>query len=531
MSDSWTVYDQIEQLQGKYNLRDRDRRAYYEWAENHIRQNEGVLVKLRQENRGKRMDLSDSINGDAKVIKQVFQNRPTEKLALQRKNAVNAIEVMDFKTCELAKTLNGLRHERATREEKIKELKFQLDKITEARRKPTPEQLESEQRIRQLENSLDKATMKFQTATNIKAHYEAILRKMRQESMSFPAKLEATEGALRDQIQELKELRVMAAEAKEARDKTKAMLTTTEQTVYESRKKRDQNLNRTRKEVEHRKEEAERIQKQAQRATLNFADPLHEQRLAHEAQQTFDRQRRILTKEQAIERIKEATGLSDPQDFVSRFEGQDSTREHLTKQQNESEILRNRLRETKLSLLEEFNELRYSGEKRGSKTRQMIEEATTKMEELEMKSNECSQQVRQSGELLVDVKSGVGTLMDMVKHVRLPPPSMSKPSGDILEDLGLMTKKLETLKAKALTPSKENLKRSLSTQEFYDFLEMNLPADNIRIKISDSTSSIESFDFEGQDDENVFSRDDIKKQGQQLLDFKLKPKKRRPKKK
>ena len=68
--------------------------------------------------------------------------------------------------------------------------------------------------------------------------------------------------------------------------------------------------------------------------------------------------------------------------------------------------------------------------------------------------------------------------------------------------------------------------------QLHQYLETRLPLDNIRIKIdSDDLSDSDEFHFDhDQENDGFTSRDDIKRQGQEILNSKLKPKKKKTRK-
>ena len=72
--------------------------------------------------------------------------------------------------------------------------------------------------------------------------------------MTLPARLDAMEAALVQQREELRELREMNEKATLTRDDSKKELRVFEKTMWDAKRKRDQELVATRKEVERRKD-------------------------------------------------------------------------------------------------------------------------------------------------------------------------------------------------------------------------------------------------------------------------------------
>ena len=71
---------------------------------------------------------------------------------------------------------------------------------------------------------------------------------------------------------------------------------------------------------------------------------------------------KITSYEEAFRRIKEATGVSDTQEVVARFEKQGDTRKQLEEMKVNNEKQRSRLQEERSRLQQEFEDMKYTGE-------------------------------------------------------------------------------------------------------------------------------------------------------------------------
>ena len=127
--------------------------------------------------------------------------------------------------------------------------------------------------------------------------------------MTLPARLDAMEAALVQQREELRELREMKEKATLTRDDSKKELSIFEKTMWDAKRKRDQELVATRKEVERRKDMTGKAEKKTNRATL-INDP-HQDIMTHEKKGKREIQCKILSYQEAFNRIKEATGVAD----------------------------------------------------------------------------------------------------------------------------------------------------------------------------------------------------------------------------
>ena len=77
----------------------------------------------------------------------------------------------------------------------------------------------------------------------------------------------------------------------------------------------------------------------------------------HEAQVA-----KITSYEEALAKIKDATGVSDIQEVVDRFLNQGDTKRHLEQLEEENTKTVARLKEDKEKLQEQFEDMKYSGE-------------------------------------------------------------------------------------------------------------------------------------------------------------------------
>lgn len=75
-----------------------------------------------------------------------------------------------------------------------------------------------------------------------------------------------------------------------------------------------------------------------------------------------EQEQKISSYEEALAKIKEATGVSDILEVVARFLNQGDTRTHLEQLQVEHKETLARLKEEKQRLQAEFEDMKYSGE-------------------------------------------------------------------------------------------------------------------------------------------------------------------------
>ena len=82
-----------------------------------------------------------------------------------------------------------------------------------------------------------------------------------QERRTWPKQLDSLEQAIKQQQEELKELRAMFNDAQIARDNARLELAKQEQSLYEAKKERDAKLEKCKKQAEEKKEHADKVEK------------------------------------------------------------------------------------------------------------------------------------------------------------------------------------------------------------------------------------------------------------------------------
>jgi len=398
--------------------------------------------------------------------------------------------------------------------------------------KNSPEQNEGESKVTELENALDKALIKYDTARSISRRYQDILEKLKEESLTLPAKLDAMEQALIAKRAELQELTVLARDAQQARDHTKRQLSKVEQDSYESRKRREQELSTTRKEVDRRKAEAEKVERRHARATLLVDN--QDQKAQLELQAKQEKQEKILTYDMAFRLIRDATHVTSMDEVVARVLCQQDKQTMLKSQVSELESQRQRMRTDLQHLNQQFHDMKYSGEKEISRGEAMVESMQNNLDKEQDLISKTDDKLLRAGNTLVNVKAGVNSLLN--KLMDLTASSVEQQhelKGSVEEQIPICRRKLDTLLRKISTNAPD-IEAKLNCHEFQEFLEDKMPIDNVRVKLDKADSrlsTLSEFDFETQDTEQAPGRLDIKRMGQKMIDGKVKPKRKKTKKK
>ena len=104
---------------------------------------------------------------------------------------------------------------------------------------------------------------------------------LKKERRSWPKQLDTLEQGIKQQNDELSELKVMYDDAQIARDTARAELSKLEQSVYEAKREREVQLTEYKKQAEEKKEHAEKVEKRVCLIGIINTDQLSFWKLCH----------------------------------------------------------------------------------------------------------------------------------------------------------------------------------------------------------------------------------------------------------
>ncbi|CAH2272970.1 coiled-coil domain-containing 151 isoform X1 [Pelobates cultripes] len=543
------IHEQIAELQKKIQLLDGDQKAFQEQSGWTIQKNGETIQWLRQENKKLHRKLADVLAGDEKVIKEAFQSRAVEKAAMRGKSGQAAIQVMDQKLCDKVKRLNALHHQTEKRRKHLEELQMlykQNELVEQGKTGKEEEALEDEQNeateqeeiphqsLRVLENRLEKAQLKCQESEHIHNVYQKLKDHLQEESFTFQSQLDLLEAEILKQRQELKELQAMNKGAVMARDTARSELLRQEEELHRERRERDRILQEYKRQAEERRMHAERAERRAQRVILQGDDAPVETQLASNGQ---EEEKVIHTYQEAFQRIKDATGVTDTQEVVSRFIAQGETHRHLEQLKSENEKTLVRLKDEKERLQDAFQELKYSGEAKLSSGQQVLDELQMHLQMEEKKRDTSKEDLDRMSKILSSAKAGVEHLANKVQHIKVPrshypAPDLSPLSDEyVLDLLSITEEKLQKLLEELDGQDLGEVVKQMEEEEFQASIEGKLPAYNVRISLpAPAKQDIYDDEDSGDDEGDVVTRAALKRQSQQIVESKTK-RRTRPKKK
>ncbi|KAI8850550.1 hypothetical protein BC829DRAFT_389000 [Chytridium lagenaria] len=351
------------------------------------------------------------------------------------------------------------------------------------------------------ENRLDKAMIKYNEAQSIRKTYEHIVKRLQEERLSFDNQLANFEKALKK-------------------------LARFEQQINEERKQREKDL-QTRKELVKQKME---INDKLDRKSLQLDDPNAELGLLQ------DPEKKMAEYEEIMRLIKEATGVSNINEVIAKFQSQGDTHNHLSQLQKQNEARSNELKVKKASILAEYEDHKYTGESKNAHSQRIIEEFQTHLQEAKARMFEAKHKYERMAKLLTNTKAGIQHLTDKLDTIQLPDKAPKPPISDttIKQVLDFCSAKLEMLttglEGKELPEAPQPTPNQQPPGEPVSILQVSpatLPTFNTRVKLRPVEFEEEILDEEDENDDEygeVPDRETIKKHTNQMLNARLKTK-------
>ncbi|NP_001070837.2 coiled-coil domain-containing protein 151 [Danio rerio] len=529
------IHDKISELQRKIQLLEGDRSAYFESSQSAIKKNRESILQLRQENKNLHKKLAES---DEQVIKDVFQGYGVEKAPFRNMPVKAARTVLEKQVRDKMKKLNAMKHTTQKQRQRLEDLKLQYQSMKPHNKSPLPDtqkQEDEEKKLRILENRLEKTQLKCHEAEHIMRGYLKLKEHLQEESLTFQPQLDRMETEIHRQTQVFKDLQVMNSDAHLSKDAAKAELQLQEEQVYRERKEREKILSRYKKQTVERMNQAERMKRRPQWATM------HPDELSSEAQRSAiivgEEAETTSTFEEAFQRIKEATGVTDSQEIVDRFVSQGETHGHLERMKAENERMLQELKEERNTLQTQLQDMKYSRETELSSAEQMLQECELRLQQEQQRRDAAKDHLDRLTHILNTVRAGVQQLSDKLQHIppmKGPEPQLSPDSDEhILELMSEAEEKLMLLKEELQGNDLATIMKEMEEEEFHATIARKIPQYNTRIQLHEAHKQ-DPFDDEedsGDDEGDIITRFSLKHQSQAIIDANTKRKTRIKKRK
>ena len=412
-SSVFRVEEQLIELKSKYSLLEGDRRAYYETSQKAIKDNKERIYEYRHQNKEIR-----------KALSHLSRLYGTDKDSPDQGKRSN-LEHMDERLSQLRNKENLLRYQIAKKLEEMQNLANLFNKMKESEKtiftrnidpKHESSQMQQAQQLRSLENRLDKAKIKYHEARSISKTYYKLHNQLSKDVLLYNNHIDGLQELIYAQKQELHALTVMGSDAIAAKEKGKSELAATEQILNEQRKVQEKVLNDLKQKVANQMELHDKIEKRQQKLRESFDNPNSE---LNEQEAVMEKETKIASYEEAMRKIKDATGVTDISEVIEKLLSQENTQEHLSRLQGDCEKKIVELTEEKDKQQKVIHDLKYTGEGQGSSMGRIIDEFDERMQEATGKLKEAKIRAERSVELSRAASLGVQHLADKLEHVVL----------------------------------------------------------------------------------------------------------------
>mgnify|MGYP006097585203 CR=1 FL=1 len=411
---------ELEDLRNKFHLLEGDRKAYYEMSMHTMKSNKALVGQLREENKEVRRALA----------------------AIQREHAAANKAGMSTDQEELEDMAREVHHLRKKHDTLVSGTSKHADRLTKLQgiahtlelesQKPSEEDTPLTRKIRMLENRLDKAMIKYNEAQSIRKTYEQIVKRLKEERVGFDNQLAAIERTLAAKQHDYEELLLLSGDANHAKEIAVQELERVRNTYHDAKRLRDREL-KERSDFVHVKQEmanrmAERDKVRAEiiaKAAGGIASEDEEARLQKAAKmadsktsETTDEQNeKMSVYENAFNKIKEATGVTDVNEVIQKIVNQEDTQNNLMELTKENQSRIEQMTRDYEAFKSRVEELKYSGPG-GGQRRKMVDDheenlgaSTTKLERTKIKYERLAK-------ILINAKAGVDHLSEKLETVR-----------------------------------------------------------------------------------------------------------------
>ncbi|KAG8462331.1 hypothetical protein KFE25_012151 [Diacronema lutheri] len=467
-----------------------------------------------------------------------------------RRDVSAELKKLDEQITALRRKHDELAHANMNKRRELDKMTDRLRDLSKESKRPTSDN-PLVREIKALEKRLEKAVQRYDDAQEVRKTYEQIVRRLKDERITFANQLHASEATLKAKEADYEELLLMSHDANHSKEMAKQELTKFEAIVGEERKARERELQERRALVNKKHDlnaELERREK-ARREAAKEAEHAEELRRAQPGGDTTvseadiaEEQLKIAAYEAAFREIKEATGVSDVNEVIQKFITQEDTHRSLVQMTDESQKKIDALVEQKRALHERVEALTYAAHNDVATLERVPSAiadplAASAAAEEEVKAERQRHKYERMSRILINVKAGIQHLSEKLDAVPLPSGERPVPlSDDTLVDVLLQNEARLRLVLDAMRIEEEALEREgISIDaELKKSAALQEPAveNNLRIKdpsAQDDGASDE--EFEEDLEEDIVDRETLKKQSLSILDqVSKKTKKRRPKK-
>jgi len=376
--------------------------------------------------------------------------------------------------------------------------------------------------------------IKYNEAQSIRKTYEQIVKRLKEERITFDNQLAGIEKTLKAKERDYEELLLLSHDAYHAKEMAQAELHRFEQGVMEERNQRDKEVQekkvlvQQRVEMNQRLEQRERMLKKQQDLDRAGERQAKEQSMTMDAnsgpnESQLEERQKISDYEDAFHRIKEATGVSDVNEVIQKFLTQEDTHKNLTSLTRDNQASIDRLLEDRRKLRLQVEELKFSSGGNVGR-RQVIDDFETHLAEATEKFERNRGKYERMAKMLINMKAGIAHLAEKLNIIQLEggeaPIEMSDESvEEILQQCELKLSKLMSRTRDLDDPDGKGRSAQVEDERYEEKL-LAKSASDVRVKLNDQEQDgdDDDDDFEEEMDEDVWNRKHVKYNSEQIME-------------
>jgi len=452
------------------------------------------------------------------------------------------LKKLDEQITSLRRRHDELAHANMQKRRELERLNDRLRDLSRESQRPTADNPLVKE-IKGLEKRLEKAVQRYDDAQEVRKTYEQIVRRLKEERITFANQLQASEATLKSKEQDYEELLLMSHDANHSKELAKQELSKFESIVGEElqerralvTKKTEMNAELERREKQRRESARESEHQEEQRRLANGDAQVTEADIEEE-------QQKIAAYEAAFREIKEATGVSDVNEVIQKFITQEETHKSLQQMTEESQRKIDALTEQKRTLQERVEGLTYAAHTDTAALERVPSAIVNPLSasaasEEQIKAERQRHKYERMSRILIDVKAGIQHLTEKLEAVQLPGEKPVPLTDDSLVDVLLQNESRLRLVLEAMRVEEEALERdgiNIDAElKKNSALQEPVVENNIRIKDPEAVDEgVSDEEYEEDLEEDIVDRETLKKQSMSIVDkvAKKTKKRRNPKK-
>ncbi|XP_043518776.1 outer dynein arm-docking complex subunit 3 [Frieseomelitta varia] len=517
----------IAEIKKKIQLSEGQRKANFEEYEAKKHEYAKKIAALKQSIKELYMEYANVQNNEGKSESKIRMSRKSSAREKKR-NLGEAINKMQEDNVRLRKKHDLIKYQRKKRQQKLHSLldeygKLMNNKMQKIFKRKTENP--SRNKIVKLEVLLEHIRMMQIKANIARMKYRSMCSDLKQRSVLYVSSLKNLEDEIKEQESEIKRLQSVKEEAIALKDHMQETLIKEEIEVTNCSRERYAVLEEYRQRVLERKMELERLEKMIFQSRPR--DDFDTRGKGH-VQVTEDISNDEVTRlEETFAKLRSATGVSRSEDVLNRFLGQRATKDNLQKMRVATEQEKMALEKQRLQLIDEMETRKFSETKDAEqnaeeteKLNQLIERHRSRQLKADTKRQKVEELLQEITTTLWNVcnkfRDVVDTLPKDPKEIQQPLQLidlMNERATSIIETLGGPDKYLEVLDEISVDKLETV---SITTTS----VEGKAARTNGGPLFPRFPSSATQATMPSEDEEDVPTRNTLKKQAQQLVDIK-----------